>query len=332
MSRLNGATTTGVRMTGDDGVVEVDIDGLQGYSKALLSLSMSVIGPATETIGHMTYHMFQAFKRTSGDAGVFPEGQLVAQELAQNMSDFNAFSTDLFKGLFCISNAAGVVAVSYHNADAQSQADITDVDFAFGDRDVKRPDGLAASVGKTFATVEFERSQETGGACAAMRPGAQPIEHRSDGGSGYVDTYADHSYVVMTTTFGSDGRKTTVTTVYDPSGKPLQKTSETYDSQDNLVGSSKQSGDGGTPTAGNVRTETVTDANGNKTVVTTTTVIGDDGKPTEHKTETPIDPGQHHEDPNKGPVQSEEERLNQSLPANYQPPRLYGNPVPWAPG
>ena len=87
----------------------------------------------------------QAFLDAPGVDG-FTEGAVIAQVMAQNLSDLECFTRDVRAGLTYVGSAAQVIAGVYENADARSAQSVADVDFAFGAPGAGRPAGYRGEV------------------------------------------------------------------------------------------------------------------------------------------------------------------------------------------
>ncbi|GIF11749.1 hypothetical protein [Actinoplanes teichomyceticus] len=129
---------------GDAAPVDVDLDGLREYARLIAARGVEL----AEDLPHLTPLTDAPHRAWQGR--VLGEAAAVRQQLLNNASELFAYLGALGRTLHNIGAAAQTIADIYRDGDATSAASLDDVRFAFGDRSVARPDGLPATIGRTY--------------------------------------------------------------------------------------------------------------------------------------------------------------------------------------
>lgn len=262
--------------------VDVDLDGLREYGRLMKSQQadigsrISYLAPLSEMPGR------------AWDGDVLGEADWVRAQLLANAGELSTYLGKLGQSLANVGNAAETVANSYGSGDAVSAARLSDVLFAFGDKNVTRPAGLPEGVGTTYLEAQMA-------AGAAPPPASSP--QWQEGPVTPVSAYQTQQIATgpngerrETMTFTAPGGAvTTTTTVYDRSGETVStNTTRTSSRVDGPVSTTTQQtlGPDGKPAS---TTETRTRVEGDRVVETTTETVDSKGRTTNLTTEQ-LDP------------------------------------------
>ncbi|MBO3737755.1 hypothetical protein [Actinoplanes flavus] len=281
--------------------LKVDVEGLRDYAKDMLDQRFDLAGRAA--------HLKELFSMPveAWNGMVLGEAAFLRSQLLGNASELSAYLGNLGETLFNVGSAAQTIADIYGNGDAIGAADLNDVLFAFGDKNVPRPAGLPKGIGQTYeealragtagVTPPTETSAEWGPATSTVQSPYQSTltsENVVTGQTREVVTTTipgTGTTVVTTTVYNSKGgvvstSSTRTTTSYDAtrnqqvkvvtSGDTTTTTTTTYDGKGEMTGETAQTSTGGRrevtidPETG-ARTETTYNAKGD---VTDRIVIG----------------------------------------------------------
>lgn len=260
--------------------VDVDLDGLRDYAKHMLDQQMD-LASRTSHLTHLHDMPFEAWENA-----VLGEAAFVRQQLAGNASELSTYLTHLGRALFNIGCAAQTVADIYNAADGTSAAELSDVQFAFGDKSVPRPEGLPPGIGQTYseALMASDPSVATPAGSAEWRAPTEttvsPYQSSqvSEGPNGQTRE-------IVTTNVPGTGMTVVTTTVYGRDGTVLSSSSTrtTTTFSGNVETTRAESSAGGRPSGSSTTTTTYA---GGDVASRQTVNVGPDGRPTGSRTES----------------------------------------------
>jgi hypothetical protein len=284
------AANTSTTWLDDQKKVDLDLDGLVEFAKNLITIKDNL----DSHTGYLS--LLGELPMDAWDGTVLGEAAYVQQEMLANYGELRQYLSYLSIALNNIGMAAQTVADIYGSTDGWSAASLDAVNFAFGDKDAPRPDGLPPQIGKTFWDAYFEAQAAGGTAPPANDPGWRDQEKprtNADGSVTYTAT-GPNGQVKEITTFSIPGTGVTVTTttIKGANGKVLSTTSErttTYTEGSTVVTRTSTTDGGGRITgsreerttyaegSGDVVAESKVnyDATGAETSATTTTTASD---------------------------------------------------------
>ncbi|WP_328466833.1 hypothetical protein OHA21_47325 [Actinoplanes sp. NBC_00393] len=276
------STNTSTPWLADGPAVDVDLDGLGEYARLMkgqqadIASRAAYLGPLSEMPG-------QAW-----DGDVLGEADAVRAQLMANAGELNIYLGKLAESLSNVGNAAQTIADSYRSGDALSAAKLSDVLFAFGDKNVPRPAGLPEGVGTTYLDA-----QTAGGAAPPPASSPQwqegPITPVSAYQTLQIATGPNGERRETLTFTAPGGAVTTTTTVYDRSGETVStNTTRVATRVDGPVSTTTQQtfGPDGKPAS---TTETRTRTEGDRVVEESTETVDAQGRTTQLTTEK-VDP------------------------------------------
>jgi hypothetical protein len=272
--------------------LKVDVAGLRDYAKDMLDQQLDLAG--------RTAHLKELFSMPveAWNGMVLGEASFLRAQLLGNASELSAYLGNLGQTLFNVGSAAQTIADIYGNGDAIGAADLNDVLFAFGDKNVPRPSGLPEGIGQTYdealrsgaagVTPPAETSAEWGPATTTVMSPYQTTMTAKNPVTGQtrevvtMNIPGTGTTVVTTTIYNSKGdvvstSSTRTTTTYDSttnqqvkvveSGNTRSTTTTTYDDEGEVARETAETSGGGRrevtvdPETG-ARTETTYNAKG----------------------------------------------------------------------
>jgi hypothetical protein len=288
---------------GDAGSVHVDPDALRSYGLELATKGQMQTLKVSEHLSNLA-PLIQSLT-TPTDAGTFAEGAVVAGIMMQAANDFTSFTKELTGGLHYIGSAAAVIATAYRNGDVESAQDISVIDFAFGDPNAAKPDGLKGH-DKTYSEQAAEAAAK--GPQMSMASLGMDAFIVQQINLGYTTLYIYQDGSERTSTYGMPSEitgvnGTTSTVSYtDDAGKVVRRSSTTTGTN----GAGLQTEVNVEEEAGQKVTTTTTH-NSDGSVTVETTRPGPDGKDTSTKVTTHPHSGTSAD---QGPVQQAENQYN----------------------
>jgi hypothetical protein len=269
-----------------DNPLKVDLTGLRDYAKDMLNQQLD-LGSRSAHLTHLYNMPIEAWQGM-----VLGEAAFLRAQMLGNAAELSAYLGNLGQTLFNIGSAAQTVADIYGSGDAMGAAELSDVLFAFGDKNVPRPDGLPKNVGQTYEEALMaddkkvapapETSAEWGKATTTVQSPYQTTQISQNVTTGQTRE-------VVTMNVPGSGVSVVTTTIYDSKHEVVStsstRTSTSYDYNSNTQVKVVESGGS--------KTTTTTTYDGKGEVAhedskSTTTV---DGKPesTGHR-EVTVDP------------------------------------------
>ncbi|MFG1922431.1 hypothetical protein [Cryptosporangium sp. NPDC048952] len=208
-----------------DGDLHVDPSALGTYGFDMQTYAFNAGMPISTKLSTVEVDSSGAFSGIGGlEAGVFAEGPVMQAAMEKQAYAFNAFLSDLTRGLMAIGNAANVCAITYNNTDIEAAEKMNLLGYAFAtDPDAKRPAGVPTDVttmldqemaGQNAAALPEAMTNPAGGTTANIYSGGYLTSY-SDGSSKMVHSQADPAV---------PGGVLTVTTITGPGGVVLNTT------------------------------------------------------------------------------------------------------------
>jgi hypothetical protein len=152
------------------GGVQVNLEGLQGYSQKVYQIHQNFNGMAGTLVGPMKDMALGAFG-TPGQG--LPWATAMASLVGHNISQLMDFNKNISIGVMNVAYAAQTVANVFGDTDAGSAANLQAIDFAFGNRKAA-PDSVPQYVLDNVPTwEEFQKDHPE--VAAQMGPGVTPI-------------------------------------------------------------------------------------------------------------------------------------------------------------
>lgn len=306
--------------------MKVDVSDLRDYWMKMttdlyaqaMSATTSVLAPMPQMVGA---GLLGLGGKTDPEAGIFPEGVVLAQIITDTHAKFGDFFKDVSSGILCIGDAAGVVSEIYGNSDAENSASLNDVLFAFNDPTATRPADLpkdATTV--SYADAQAQAANSSGQyAMALSAPDDQAIQVITPFEGLTIYLFPDGSSKQISTKSDSNSwaAGTTTTTTYYYHGQQVGTTTESQyavrGGYSYTTTSTSPTGDQNAP--GSSTTQVVTNPDGSQTITTTT--IGADGKPTTSNPITVQPPPSNDSGTDSGPVQQAEQQYQTSGSNDY---------------
>lgn len=241
------ANTSAPWVSGDP--LKVDVAGLRDYAKDMLDQQLD--------LASRTAHLKELFSMPveAWHGMVLGEAAFLRAQFLGNASELSAYLGNLGQTLFNVGSAAQTIADIYGNGDAIGAADLNDVLFAFGDKNVPRPSGLPQGIGQTYE--EALRSGGTGVAAPAENsaewgPATTTVQSPNQSTLTSENVVTGQTREVVTTTIPGTGTTVVTTTVYNSQGGVVStsstRTTTSYDSTTNQQVKVVESGDTRTTT------------------------------------------------------------------------------------
>jgi hypothetical protein len=299
------------------GKVNVEVTDMVTYYQEMSMLAGEIGTAAGSAMGEMSMMIATGLNQPGGDAGVFPEGAMVARSMSNRLAEWQMFMKDLNEGVRNVGAGAVVVAEIYENADNSNGATVGDIGFVFGDPSARGPEGFRGGDIKTFD----DAAQESGQNAMAMTSD-ESLARGLSYPYGNIYTFPDGStkHVTWTTEAGSGNQsdvRVTTTTVRDANGNIISTVTErTYNTHTtNYRTTTTVAGDDN-----NNRTSTTTtaeDPSGDITVTNTTSTTSEGRQGPETTNTTTVERGEHRVEDDRGPVETAEENMDSQGSDDY---------------
>jgi hypothetical protein len=244
-----------------DGKITAHIDGLTAYAKNQATMSTNMMGEATKA---------EILSRLPVDAtgrGGYPEGVYVRELLVRNASEFMSYLGQLMQTFQNTGSAAQTVADCLGSTDNMSAITMDQVQFALADPNAKRPAGLNAGIGKTYAQSLAEKQKDQGADAPVDLSKSNTVVSTGVVPGGQ---YVGNQQTVVTTT-APNGDQTVTTTIQTGPGVSITYTTVTVNGVSTTTSSTT------TVTKGQGQTTTTTkNEDGSETI----DITSDDGSET----------------------------------------------------
>lgn len=285
-----------------DKKVNVDVDDLVSYVKAMMTLRSEAQAKAMEEVMPIGELVRLGLSQPPADGvSAFPEGMVMAQAMRQRQADFQAFFADVTEGIQHLGSAAAVIAEMYQGTDDESAASVEDVAFVFQDPNAKPPAGFDRKF-ETWSDIEARAAEQAAKQPMALSGSDNGLVNTSVATGAGVATYqySDGSYKVVQSYYDpAIGGTRTTTSYYAKGGALLQTNTEadgktTTGNRVQTTSTTRYDGESGTGTQSTSTTETRSD--GTLTVSSETATVNEDGETVgdvkEGETIT-VTPGEH---------------------------------------